>query len=212
MNRESLLEKLKSQLGNVSVAVEVGVWRGDYSRFIISSLEPSTFIGVDPYKIYEGYTDKPDEYEFANQKNLDVLFGKVSKAFQGFNKDSVTPIYRKIQPTFPYKEVVVESDLTQTNSILVRQIGANYASQFEDNSVDFVYLDADHKYQPVKSEIEAWYPKVRKGGILAGHDYITGSHIEEFGVITAVNEFIKREQLKLNTTTEEYPSWWVTKT
>ena len=35
----------------------------------------------------------------------------------------------------------------------------------------------------------------RVGGILAGHDYVERSHIEEFGVIPAVNEFIKREEL-----------------
>ena len=91
-------------------------------------------------------------------------------------------------------------------------MGANYALEFANNSVDFVYLDGDHQYEPVKSEIEAWYPKVRVGGILAGHDYVERSHIEEFGVIPAVDEFIKRERLQLNTTTEYFATWWITKT
>ena len=43
MNRESLLQTLKEQLGNVNIAVEVGVWRGDYSRSIIKNLQPSVF-------------------------------------------------------------------------------------------------------------------------------------------------------------------------
>lgn len=190
MNRESLLTSVKSQLGDISIAIEVGVWRGDYSKSIINTLEPATFHGIDPYELYEGYTDKPDEYEFASQKNLDVLFGKVSKAFQGFNHD-----------------------YGSTNSLLVRQLGVNYASQFEDNSIDFVYLDGDHKYEPVKAEIDAWWPKVKKGGILAGHDYIERSHIEEFGVIRAVDEFIQTTGLKLKTTLPEpYATWWVTKT
>lgn len=38
-------------------------------------------------------------------------------------------------------------------------------------SVDFVYLDADHRYESVKADIAAWLPRVRIGGILAGHDY-----------------------------------------
>lgn len=236
MDREQLLTTIKHQLGDINIAVEVGVWRGDYSRFIISTLAPTTFIGVDPYEIYEGYTDKPDELEFANQQNLDILFRNVSDFFQGFNKNSATPIYRYVATIdangnrsseqervityvdpygklrFPYQEVTVSDDLTQTNCTLVREFGTNYAPQFANNTIDFVYLDSDHKYEAIKSEIEAWYPKVRKGGVLAGHDYVTGSHIEEFGVIPAVTEFIERENLTLHTTDEAYSSWWVTKT
>jgi glycosyltransferase involved in cell wall biosynthesis len=35
------------------------------------------------------------------------------------------------------------------------------------------YIDADHRYESVVSDIQAWWPKVRPGGILSGHDYIT---------------------------------------
>ena len=138
MNRESLLQTLKEQLGNVNIAVEVGVWRGDYSRSIIKNLQPSVFYGVDPYEIYEGYTDKPNVIEFQDQANLDKLHARVTKTFNTFN-----------------------NKLGHTNSILVRELGTNYASQHPDQSLDFVYLDSDHKYQSVKSEIEAWYPKVK---------------------------------------------------
>jgi hypothetical protein len=189
MNREALLNTIKEQLGNIPVAVEVGVWRGDYSRSIITKLVPETFHGIDPYEIYEGYTDKPSVIEFENQDSLDQLYDRVCKTFEGFNKD-----------------------LGSTKTLLVRQMGANYALEFANNSVDFVYLDGDHQYESVKSEIEAWYPKIRVGGILAGHDYVERSHIEEFGVILAVDEFIKREGLQLNTTTEHFATWWITKT
>ena len=42
--------------------------------------------------------------------------------------------------------------------------------QFDDESVDLVYLDGDHQTDAVVADIDAWKPKVRKGGILAGHD------------------------------------------
>jgi cephalosporin hydroxylase len=59
------------------------------------------------------------------------------------------------------------------------------AMSFEDNSLDFVFIDASHDYQSVKQDIEAWLPKVRSGGIIAGHDY----EPNEFpGVVQAVNE------------------------
>jgi hypothetical protein len=43
--------------------------------------------------------------------------------------------------------------------------------EFEDESVDLVFIDANHSYNFVKEDIECWYPKIRPGGILAGHDY-----------------------------------------
>ena len=42
---------------------------------------------------------------------------------------------------------------------------------FEDESLDFVFLDADHGYDVVKRDILSWFPKVKIGGVIAGHDY-----------------------------------------
>lgn len=42
---------------------------------------------------------------------------------------------------------------------------------YADASLDLVYLDGDHSYDGVRSDIDAWLPKVRSGGILAGHDF-----------------------------------------
>ena len=48
------------------------------------------------------------------------------------------------------------------------------ARQFEDESIDMVYIDADHKYDSVKNDMLYWYPKVKMNGYLAGHDYDGG--------------------------------------
>lgn len=60
------------------------------------------------------------------------------------------------------------------------------APLFEDGSLDAVFIDADHTYDAVRRDIANWMPKVRKGGILAGHDYV---HTWP-GVVQAVNESI----------------------
>jgi predicted O-methyltransferase YrrM len=57
-------------------------------------------------------------------------------------------------------------------------------TMFENESIDFLFLDASHEYNDVKNDISAWLPKIRKKGILAGHDYQSCFP----GVIIAVNE------------------------
>jgi hypothetical protein len=48
------------------------------------------------------------------------------------------------------------------------------AAQFEDNSVDFCYVDAGHTYSDVTNDLTAWYPKIRPGCYFAGDDYTKG--------------------------------------
>ena len=64
------------------------------------------------------------------------------------------------------------------------------AGLFKDESLDAVFIDADHSYEAVKMDIENWMPKVRKGGILAGHDYNSAWS----GVVRAVNEIFPEAQ------------------
>jgi glycosyltransferase involved in cell wall biosynthesis/predicted O-methyltransferase YrrM len=58
------------------------------------------------------------------------------------------------------------------------------ASHYEDESLDAVFLDADHAYESIRKDIDAWLPKVKIGGIICGHDFTP--HFE--GVIRAVTE------------------------
>jgi predicted O-methyltransferase YrrM len=61
---------------------------------------------------------------------------------------------------------------------------AEAARLVEDESLDFVFIDASHKYGCVRNDIRLWWSKVRSGGWLGGHDY----GVEYPGVLNAVNE------------------------
>ena len=54
---------------------------------------------------------------------------------------------------------------------LWRMTSLEAAQKIEDNSLDFVYIDANHKYASVYEDILTWGPKVKKGGYICGHDF-----------------------------------------
>lgn len=61
------------------------------------------------------------------------------------------------------------------------------STDIEDQSLDFVYLDANHNLPDIIADLAAWIPKVRPGGIVAGHDYHPyGKHKEVAGVYTPI--------------------------
>lgn len=64
----------------------------------------------------------------------------------------------------------IESHITA-----IRKPSVEAAEDFNDDSIEIVFIDAAHEYEPVKEDINTWLPKVRKGGLIAGHDYLLPS-------------------------------------
>lgn len=67
--------------------------------------------------------------------------------------------------------------------------------QFDDESLDFVFIDGDHTFDNVMLDIILWSRKVKKGGIVAGHDYY---HHRAGGVVPAVNKYTEQHGVELN--------------
>jgi Methyltransferase domain len=94
-----------------------------------------------------------------------------------------------------------------------RELSQEAVSSFADNSLDFVYIDANHEYQAVLEDIRAWFSKVKPGGVLAGHDYLDGVlPAGHFGVKSAVRAFeCETGLLALGTLDPAWPSWYLIK-
>lgn len=118
-----------------------------------------------------------------------------------------------------YKEVFKRT-LNYNNVKIIREFSHKAADFFHDETFDFIYIDADHSYDGCLRDLNCWYPKIKNGGILAGHDFITPEmtiklgHKTVFGVIQAVNEFLSSKNIKdhlIHITPEMYGTYFIEK-
>ena len=120
-------------------------------------------------------------------------------------------------------------------AIMVRAKSEAASHMFEDNSLDFVYIDANHAYDYVAQDINLWYPKVKPGGYISGHDYLSyidynnpnenfrgngkdvdiyghdGKYWGVFGVNPAVDEFCIANGYQPYVTKEYSGTWYLNK-
>jgi hypothetical protein len=76
--------------------------------------------------------------------------------------------------------------------VALRLTSVEASKRFKDNSIDLIFIDADHAYESIREDIQSWLPKVKKGGIICGHDY-SG---QEKGVIKAVDELLGKDKIE----------------
>jgi hypothetical protein len=77
----------------------------------------------------------------------------------------------------------------------VRKFSVDAALDFADGELDFVYLDGNHRLEQVMADLAAWSPKVRVGGIVAGHDYIKAKLPSLMHVPQAIHAWIDCYQI-----------------
>jgi predicted O-methyltransferase YrrM len=80
------------------------------------------------------------------------------------------------------------------------------AEQFPDESVDLIFIDADHSEAGVHKDLSAWAAKIKRGGVIAGHDYGSRRHP---GVKRAVDDFFSRHPNPIELQSDMV--WWTLK-
>jgi SAM-dependent methyltransferase len=85
---------------------------------------------------------------------------------------------------------------------LIRLHSVTASALFENNRLDWVWIDANHEYRPVMDDMNAWYRTVKPGGIFSGHDYYSP------GVRRAVNEWMNMNKVRFVYSAD---SWWSVK-
>lgn len=79
--------------------------------------------------------------------------------------------------------------------LLIHKSASDAVDQFNDSSLDFIFIDGDHNYEAVKTDMNLYYKKIKSGGIFSGHDYAYATNGD---VSRAVHEFMKENNIDEN--------------
>lgn len=91
------------------------------------------------------------------------------------------------------------TEFARDRRFVLREASPRSASRFADASLDFAFIDGNHLYESVRADIAAWWPKVRPGGLLTGHDYGIYRDAEGlWGVRRAVDEFADQHRRQIS--------------
>lgn len=184
VHRRAELPLLLNSLQLTGTGVELGVRKGHFSEHLLAHWAGNRLISIDSWA-----ATASDEYvDISNvtQDEHDGNHAETNRRLARFGK----------------------------RSTVWRTTGDEARARLRDESLDFVYLDARHDRESVAGDLALWWPAVRPGGLMAGHDYLDGELPEGiFGVRSAVDEFFGALGLRVQATTDEapWPSWMVIK-
>ncbi len=160
---ESFYATVAEWLPERATIVEIGVWQGRSAVYMAEKLK-QLGKSADFYLVdsFDGGSILAEQTRNLSQPLRDIVVDHLTKAGVA---DKVTGILEMQSVTA--------------------------ALHFGDQSIDFAFIDADHDYQNVCADIQAWWPKIKLGGVLAGHDYESGW----VGVAKAVDEIVTKHRL-----------------
>ena len=154
-----------------ATGVEVGVWRGDMAR-----------------KLLEHFPDLQHLYAVDPWRTFDDYDEK---------KNDTALLDAAFATCVEYSLIYTDAG----RMTILRETSVEAARHLPDAAFDFVYIDANHSYEHAAQDVRLWLPKVKPGGILAGHDY----RRDRFGVKRAIDEMFGFD----NVNKAGAAVWWV---
>ena len=161
--------------------VEIGVYRGEYSKGIFN-YNPKKMSLIDPWNDQSESDYLPQDH-FGDPETL------LKKAFvgSGYYKDGLIQSQKDayIDVTNTFKEAV--------NVTILKGTSEQFYRYFEDKSVDFLYIDGNHRYDFVLADLERWAPKISENGIIILDDiYVSPiGKMQHLSVLEAASTFLK---------------------
>jgi predicted O-methyltransferase YrrM len=159
--------------------LEIGTRYGESAYKFLMNNSKNQYIGIDPYESYDDYHQ--DGFDKFLKKSSDKIYKRTSK---------------KLHNKFPGRVRIIRKYSHQASSLI------------EDESLDFIFVDGNHEYEYVLQDLEKYWPKLKFGGMMCGHDYFmrnskNGGDYERDMVFEAVRDFAESRQLAV----EEFGSF-----
>ncbi len=171
---------LLEQMPTGGVCAEIGVWQGDFSRWILELTRPAALHLIDPWTFSHAERDRETWHgggAARQQADLDRIHDAVASRFATEIDAGLVTIHRA-----PSHDA---------------------ADRFPDAFFDWIYIDGDHFYDAVSRDLALWAPKVKPGGIIAGDDY-RESPVYGTDVVRAVDEFAAARGLTVESQGRQY--------
>lgn len=163
ISKSVIRRRFLQKLPKGGLAVEIGVWQGEFSTEILELIAPDELVLIDPWAHIVDDSHSEAFVGRTDNSKMDRIFAKVSKKFA--------------------------KEIKSGEVSMVRDFSVPALDKFADASISFAYVDGDHSYDGVKADLAALFPKMKTGGIMAFDDYHRRGWWGD-GVIRAINEFL----------------------
>jgi len=132
---------------NSKISVEVGCGYGQHSKQILENTNVEKHYMVDQYKYYpnDGFSDG------IKNINAPISLDQKFDDFCEMVKLQVEPFSSRVE--------------------FIRKTSIEASNDFQDNSIDAIFVDANHEFKYVLEDLYAWWSKIKSGGLMAGDDY-----------------------------------------
>lgn len=154
-------EKFLHLMPKGGVVAEIGTFKGIFSQQILDVVQPERLHLIDPWV-------------FQNQAD--------------YLSDASNVSDREHEDNYLYVRQRFADAIASGQVVLHRDFSCEAARRFDDRCFDWIYVDGMHTKEAVAADLKAFQPKMKENGLILGHDYIDHA---DFGVIDAVDEFIK---------------------
>lgn len=164
---DAIIERLHQHCPEPKLGAEIGVWEARTTKHLLREFPGLTMYMVDPW---------PDKWP------------EDSRYWQS---GDATPRMDAKYIRTRYQAALRDTEFAADRRIVLRLMSVDAAPAVPDRTLDFVFLDGEHSKEAVSEDLDAWWPKVRNGGIVCGHDW---EHPEfpVFGVREAIEAFVGR--------------------
>lgn len=151
-------------------------------------VEVGVFLGGNILRVYDRVPSIEaygvDNFSYSNISSQSMEWAGVSK-----NKQFIDQVHDNLN---------IGLDEYKRNIAIIGMDSIKASMWFDYGEIDCLFLDGNHEYDYVRKELAAWIPKIKKGGLLVGHDW------PEQGIQKAVREHFPNSEIKVSSTNGGY--------